>query len=430
MPKRSSSTVKSDLVDLARGGSSTAVLLLCAIQKGLTMSEIADRAGVTRQAVSNWASGSDGNSGSLKQLITYLEIDINEIESVLSQIFPKAQNYEPHSLRLSVINESLSARLKEIHKEATSPNSCDIDTEGDSFFQKGFLSKNLKELFYFAFKDKARGFDLAIVRGPSCDDEAWRVFCEKYVDDQTCSISIGSSLWEVVYRSEPKDWEGEFKLSDVCRSYGRLKLGLNKICKGLELAPASNANSRSQVVIGDVLWERYDYDRSNHIDYFFYWLSDRDGQEFFGCIFEQIKDRIARAETELCVFFHDAVDRSVIKESLSYWNEDTLEEETQPDDSIFGNWNAANKAGDPSKRMRDLGYVIDFKNEEWAQDITEDVDWIVFIGASGVKFRTRFLIPKSCALSAFEALLKSLGYNAKVKALTKQKDIHGLAIRW
>jgi hypothetical protein len=80
--------------------------------------------------------------------------------------------------------------------------------------------------------------------------------------------------------------------------------------------------------------------------------------------------------------------------------------------------------------MRDLGYVIDFKNEEWAKGITYDGDWIVFVGTLKVKNRTRFLIPKSCALSAFEALLKCLGYNARVKALTKRKDIHRLTIGW
>ncbi len=433
MPKRNSSTVKSDLVDLAREGSSTAVLLLCAVQRGLTLSEIADRAGVTRQAVSNWASGSEGHSGSLKQLIRYLEIDLHEIESVLLQIFPKNQDYEPHSLRSIVINETLSARLKETHKDAYSLSAYDVAAEGDLFFKKGFLSKNLKALFYFAFKDKIRGFDLAIVRGPNCEEKAWRSFCEEHVDDSTGNISTDSPIWHSVQKDESDDWEPELNLSDVCRNYDRLKTDLDKICKGLDIAPATNASSETEVVLCDVLWERYDYDRSNQIDYFFYWLSDRDGQEFLGYIFDQIKDRIAHNELELCIFFHDAVDRSVIENEISDWNEwheNSSEETVEADASIFGNWNAANKVGDPSKRIKDLGYVIDLKNLEWAKTITEDVDWVAFIGASSRKNRTRFLIPKSCTLSAFEALLKSLGYHAKVKALTKKKDIHELIIRW
>lgn len=431
MTKRNSSMVRKDLLDLAREGSSTAVLLLCAIQIGATLSEISGRAGVTRQAVSNWASGSEGHSGSLKQLIRYLEIDFHEIESVLLQIFPKAENYEPHSLRLSVVKESLIARLKELHDEATSLNAYGTDAEGDLFFKKGFLSKNLKSLFYFAFKNKTRGFELAIVRSPTCDKEAWRSFCEKHVDDQTGKISIDSPLfWDTVDKSELDDWEPELKLSDVCRNYERLKTRLDRICVGLDLAPATNASSETEVVLCDVLWERYDYDRSNHVDYFFYWLSDRDGQEFLVSIFDHIKDRIARNEPELCVFFHDAVDRSDIEERISECNESRSDESAEADASIFDNWNAANKVGDPSKRMKNLGYVIDLKNLEWAEDITEDVDWKVFIGASKSKSSARFLIPKSCTLSAFEAVLKSLGYGAKVKALTKQKDIQELTIRW
>ena len=406
------------------------MLLLCAIQRGATLSEIADRAGVTRQAVSNWAGGSEGHSGSLKQLIMHLEIDFHEIESVLSQIFPKAENYEPHSLRLSVVNESLIARLKEIHKDATSLSSYGADAEGDLFFKKGFLSKNLKSLFYCAFKYKTRGFELAIVRTPNCDNETWRAFCEEHVDNRTGEISTDSLIWDNFDKSELEDWESELKLSDVCRNYERLKARLDKICMGLDLAPATNASSETEVVLCDVRWERYDYDRSNHVDYFFYWLSDRDGQEFLGCIFDHIKDRIARNEPELSVFFHEAVDRSDIEEHLSEWNEYRSDESVEADASIFGNWNAANKVSDPSKRMKNLGYVIDLKNVEWAEDITEDVDWKVFIGASKSKSRARFLIPKSCTLSAFEALLKSLGYGAKVKALTKQKEIHELTIKW
>lgn len=89
------------------------------------------------------------------------------------------------------------------------------------------------------------------------------------------------------------------------RTSGRVEYlwKLDKICMGLDLAPATNASSETEVVLCDVRWERYDYDRSNHVDYFFYWLSDRDGQEFLGCIFDHIKDRIARNEPELSVFF-------------------------------------------------------------------------------------------------------------------------------
>ena len=93
MSKQISSAVKLGLVDLARKGSPTAVLLLCAIHKGSTLSEIAERADVTRQAVSNWARGTEGNPGNLKQLIKYLAIDFIEIESVLLQILPKTRNY-------------------------------------------------------------------------------------------------------------------------------------------------------------------------------------------------------------------------------------------------------------------------------------------------------------------------------------------------
>jgi len=433
MRKRNSSTVRSDLIDLAKEGSSTAVLLLCGIQRGLTLSEIADCAGVTRQSVSNWANGSEGSSGNLKQLIRQLEIVFPEIESVLLQIFPKTNSYELHALRLRTVSDSLSARLKEIHQDTASLCADDVEAGGDIFFKKGFLNKNIKVLFYKAFEDKAHGFDLAIVRGPSCDANSWSAFCEAHVSDQTGEFSTDSPIWDVIKNSTSDDsesWEPDLKLSDVCRSYDRLKTELDKACKGLGLAPASYTSSETEVVLCEVLWERYDYDRSNHIDYFFYWLSDRDGQEFLGYIFDEIKNRIARNELGFCVFFHDAVDRADIEEQLSWWNEYESDEKVQADTRIFGDWNAANKIGDPAKRMKNLGYVIDFKNSEWAGDISENVDWMVFFGMSKNKSQKRFLIPKSCTLSAFEALLKSLGYSAKAKALTKQKEIYELIIRW
>ncbi len=432
MPKRNGSTVRSDLIDSAREGSSTAVLLLCAIQRGVTLSEIADRTGVTRQSVSNWASGSEGNSGNLKQLIMHLEIDLDEIESTLSKIFPKTSSYEPDALRLRVISDSLSARLKEIHQDVASLCKYDVDAGGDIFFKKGFLKRYLKILFYKAFEDKASGFELAIVRAPGCDENAWSAFCEAHVSDRTGEISTDSPIWHTVIEGtlDEDDWEPELKLSDVCRNYDRLKTDLDKICKGLDLAPASCASSETEVILCDVRWERYEYDRSNHVDYFFYWLSDRDGQEFLGYIFDQIKNQIARSELELCIFFHDAVDRSVIEEHLSYWNECRSAGEVKADARIFSNWNAVNKVGDPSKRMKNLGYAVDLKDSEWSEDIAESEDWIVFVGMSKSKSQTRFLIPKSCTLSCFEALLKSLGYGAKVKALTKQQEIYVLTIRW
>jgi hypothetical protein len=148
------------------------------------------------------------------------------------------------------------------------------------------------------------------------------------------------------------------------------------------------------------------------------------------CTFEHIKDRIARNENELLIFFHDAVDRSVIEDEISNWNEDHSEEMVQADASIFNDWNSKNEVGDPSRRMRNLGYVLDFRNEEWAQEIHEDRDWLVFIGVSDHKSQARFQIPKSCTLTAFEALLKSLGYAAKAKVLSRRKDIIGLTIGW
>lgn len=421
MPKRNRSTVESDLIALAREGSPTAVLLLCAIQRGLTMSEVADRTGITRQAVSIWASGSEGNSDNLKKLVRHLEINLNEIAFVLSEISLEAQSYDPQSLKLSAVIEHLNIRLQEIHKSATASKPLDQDADDDWYFQNGFLKKNLKELFYLAFREKARGFDLAVVRGYSCDEEAWKLFCERHVYDQTREISVKSSLWNYFH-----------SLSDVCRNYLLIKTELDKISEGLDLAPASKGFPDSEVLLSDVAWEdQFDYDRSNRIDYFFYWLSDRDGQEFFSYIFDQIKVQMVNNEPELCIFFHDALDRFVIEDSISDWNELFFDEEVrQADTRIFGDWNSSNQDLDPCKRMKDLGYYIDFKNEEWGQDITEEENWIVFIGTSAVKSRSRFNVPKSCTVYAFEALVKSLGYTAEVRSVTKLKDIYRLTIGW
>ena len=310
-----------------------------------------------------------------------------------------------------------------MHKVAISSDSHVIDAGGETFFYKGFLHKNLKSLFYLAFNYKAHGFDLAIVRGAGCDEESWCAFRDAHVDDQTGDLSAASRLWGRVYR-------GTLTLYEVCQSYDELKAELDKVCKGLDLAPASLEHSENEIILSDVLWEDYDYDRSNHIDYFFYWLSDRDGQEFFSYIFDQLKDRIAHNEPELSIFFHDSVERSLVEESLSYWTADNSVEEMQAAASIFGNWNADNKTDDPSRRMKNLGYISDFENEEWAEDIVSEENWLVFIGGSRIKYLARFIVPKACPLISFVTLLRSLGYSAKVKSLSKQKDILELKIRW
>lgn len=262
MPKQISIATRSRLLDLARKGSTTAVLFLCAIHKGFTLTEIADRAGVTRQAVSNWASGVEGRSSNLKQLIKNLEIDFVEIEFLLSKIFPEIQGYEPNLLKLSVVKKSLTALLKELLEGTSSPDSEENDKEGDSFFHKGFLSKNLKTLFYLAFDEMENGFDLAIIQGVGCSDEAWRVFCEKHIDGQTQEIFSDSHLSDLFDKLDGS-------LSTLCRCYKDLKMELDKVCKGLDLAPASCEYSPSEIISGHVSWEDYDYDRSNHIDYFF-----------------------------------------------------------------------------------------------------------------------------------------------------------------
>lgn len=100
---------------------------------------------------------------------------------------------------------------------------------------------------------------------------------------------------------------------------------------------------------------------------------------------------------------------------------------------IFGDWNAENKNNDPSKRLRDLGYISILENniEEkyFEKSDGQFFDWLVFVKITGSteKFDQ---IPKSCTPFAFAALLKSLGYNAKAKALFKSNDIYRLTIRW
>jgi transcriptional regulator with XRE-family HTH domain len=270
MPKKISSTLISDLVDLARGGSATAVLLLCAINRGSTLSEIAGLAGVTRQAVSNWARGAEGQYENLKRVIQHLEIDFLEIEHVLSQVFPKTQGYEPYLIKLNVIYDSLTARLEEMHKAAISKEPWEPDEVNDSLFREGFLLKNLKTLFYLAFNNKARGFDLAVIRGVSCTEEAWANFCIEHVDGLSGRIKADSPLRGSIFRSRAGRWaDDSLTLSDVCSSYFKIRLEFDKVCKGLDFAPASSGRVESEIFIDHVLWERYDYDRANHINYFF-----------------------------------------------------------------------------------------------------------------------------------------------------------------
>jgi transcriptional regulator with XRE-family HTH domain len=422
MPKRNRSTIESAVIDLVRKGSPTGTLLLCAIQRGLTMSEVADRTGISRQAVISWTNGSEAHSHNLKKLIRNLDIDQDEIASVLADISLGAQGYDPESLMVNVVIKRLNTYFQDIHNGESYSSLSEHDRDDDWYFQNGFLKKNLKVLFLLAFRDKSRGFDIEVVRGDSCDAEAWRSFCEEHVDDKTGEISYKSSLRS--YFSN---------LSDVCRNYARIKKELDSICDDLDLAPAFKESKESRVILfDDIRWEdQFEYDRSNQIDYFFYWLSDRDGQEFLNFIFEQIKVHIANNDSELCIFFHDALDRPVIEDFVLDWNHTFFdEEERHADLRIFGDWNSSNKDLDPSKRMKDLGYFSDFINEEWRQDIAEEANWIAFVGTSANRSRSRFVVPKSCTLCAFTELMDSLGYTSKVKALTKLKDIFMLSIRW
>ncbi len=386
------------------------------------MSEVADRTGVTRQAVSNWASGSEGHSGNLKKLVKHLEIDFNEIASIVADISQNVQGYDPLSLRLNIVIERLNTRLQNIHEDVFCSQSLEQEVNDDWYFQNGFLKKYFKALFFLAFRDKSRGFDLAVVRSDSCKEEDWIDFCKKHVDDQTREISFESSLRN--YFSN---------LSDVCRNYARIKMELDSICNGLDLAPSSKESLESEVLfIDDVTWEnQFDYDRSNQIDYFFYWLSDRDGQEFFIRVFEEIKFQMSNNDSELCIFFHDALDRSVIENFILDWNDSFSDEETrQVDPSIFGDWNSNNQDLDPSRRMKDLGYFTDFENEEWRQEIAEEENWIAFVRNSSVSSQSRFIIPKACTLCAFRELMVSLGYTSKVKAETESGGIFMLSIGW